>query len=880
MKSSVFFCVVFLIFVTPLFSQTDWTRHTGNPVLPVGPPGSWDDEAVLHPSIYFDGTTYHMWYSGYDGTNVRIGYATSPDGIVWAKYAGNPVLDIGVPGSWDDYYAYLPTVVFLNSTYHMWYTGNDQSYERIGHATSPDGITWTKDPSNPVINLGSPGSWYDEGVGTGFVMLEGSTLHLWFDGYDGTYFRIGHAISTDGGASWLFYPNPVLNIGSWDNPRVQSPGVVYNSVRSEYYMLYAGGDFFDWEIGYASSQNINGPWTKPTNESLFKKGGAGTWESLFVAFPYVIFDSANNIYKMWYTGGDASYSGSIGYATSPINLSDTLHVPGDYSTIQAAIDASFDGDLVLVADGTYLENINFSGKAITVASNFLINGDSTHIENTIIDGSQPANPNQASVVRFFSGEDTTSVLSGFTITGGGGTITATSNVVGGGIYIYHSGAFISNNIIIDNNIFSEDHSTFGGGIFCSSDTLDRKFVHISGNTIINNEALSNNVSGGYGGGIDIYGSDFIIENNKIIKNRVSGSTYCYGPGIRIVFNTEKSIIRNNNISLNSPINGMSNGGGLMIVFTRGVRVFNNHFEGNSGTWGAGIFDWSSNGNIISGNYFINNNAEQTGGGIQVSNSNSLIENNLLDRNISLQGAGIYLSNVTESQVINNTIVGNSASFLGGGIYNQGSMVLVLNTILWDNIAPQDSQIHIQNGTVEVRYSDVQGGWEGKGNIDVNPLFSDTLFHLSDLSLCIGAGIESIDIGGTMYYCPPFCYDGNPRPNPSGSKPDIGACESPRAIPVGVKDDLTQLPDTYSLAQNYPNPFNPTTTIVYGLRERAIVELIVYDVLGREIETIVGGEQNAGYYEIEFKASRLASGIYFYRLQAGSFVLTKKMIILK
>ncbi len=77
------------------------------------------------------------------------------------------------------------------------------------------------------------------------------------------------------------------------------------------------------------------------------------------------------------------------YSFDPSYFQDTLHVPADYTTIQAAIDAALNGDIVLVAEDTYYENINFKGKAITVASHFLIDGDKTHIENTIIDGSQP-----------------------------------------------------------------------------------------------------------------------------------------------------------------------------------------------------------------------------------------------------------------------------------------------------------------------------------------------------------------------------------------------------------------------------------------------------------------------------------------------------------
>ncbi len=98
--------------------------------------------------------------------------------------------------------------------------------------------------------------------------------------------------------------------------------------------------------------------------------------------------------------------------------------------------------------------------------------------------------------------------------------------------------------------------------------------------------------------------------------------------------------------------------------------------------------------------------------------------------------------------------------------------------------------------------------------------------------------------------------------------------------IKIDADNNTVPADFALSQNYPNPFNPTTTIVYGLRERAIVELILFDVLGREVETIVNGEQDAGYYEVEFNASRLASGIYFYRIQAGDFIETKKMVLMR
>jgi hypothetical protein len=100
--------------------------------------------------------------------------------------------------------------------------------------------------------------------------------------------------------------------------------------------------------------------------------------------------------------------------------------------------------------------------------------------------------------------------------------------------------------------------------------------------------------------------------------------------------------------------------------------------------------------------------------------------------------------------------------------------------------------------------------------------------------------------------------------------------------VGVNEDEGSLsiPKEYNLAQNYPNPFNPSTTVNFSVPSSEFVTLKVYDVLGNEIATLVNEEKPAGSYEVEFSADGLTSGIYFYKLQAGSFVETKKMILLK
>jgi hypothetical protein len=107
----------------------------------------------------------------------------------------------------------------------------------------------------------------------------------------------------------------------------------------------------------------------------------------------------------------------------------------------------------------------------------------------------------------------------------------------------------------------------------------------------------------------------------------------------------------------------------------------------------------------------------------------------------------------------------------------------------------------------------------------------------------------------------------------------------RTIPSGnlvlqLHVEENRLPERFALYQNYPNPFNPTTTIRYDLPAEGSVKLIVYDILGKEVATLVDNIQKAGFYEIPFSAEQFASGVYFYRLTAGSFTSVQKMMIVK
>ena len=109
--------------------------------------------------------------------------------------------------------------------------------------------------------------------------------------------------------------------------------------------------------------------------------------------------------------------------------------------------------------------------------------------------------------------------------------------------------------------------------------------------------------------------------------------------------------------------------------------------------------------------------------------------------------------------------------------------------------------------------------------------------------------------------------------------DIGSQESPYAHPTGI-DKEDNLPKTLALKQNYPNPFNPSTTIEFSIPKVEFVTLKIYYLLGQEVVTLASDKLIPGNYKYHWDASDFASGVYYYKLEAGSFVQTHKLILMK
>lgn len=274
--------------------------------------------------------------------------------------------------------------------------------------------------------------------------------------------------------------------------------------------------------------------------------------------------------------------------TAPKTSATTIQVPSEAPTIQAAIDSAANGDTVLVSPGTYFENIIFNGKNIVVASRFILTADPADIVSTIIDGSSPANPDNASCVRIISGEDARAQLIGFTLTHGTGTVWIDEHGAGtfregGGILMTLSSPTIRHNIIVDNEAINKVGMRSAGG-----------------------------------GGIRVGDGNPRILNNIIMNNRG-----LYGAGI--VLNYSSGIIKNNVVAGNS--GGEDFGGGGIWKLEEAPQSF-------------------PNGTIIENNTIVNNSSTTDGGGVLLWAANAICRNNIIRGNAAQNGPQIHLNGAT------------------------------------------------------------------------------------------------------------------------------------------------------------------------------------------------------------------------------------------
>ena len=471
------------------------------------------------------------------------------------------------------------------------------------------------------------------------------------------------------------------------------------------------------------------------------------------------------------------------------SLAATISVPADYSTIQAGIDAASDGDIVLVADGTYTgkgnKNLDYKGKVITVQSE---NGP----ENCVIDCERAGRG-----FCFQSGEGSDSVVSGLTITNCWAVDYTDPEVAtrgaGGGILCSNGSSPTISNCHIIRNVATLMH---GGGIFCFQNS----------SPTINNCVFSENIaSTGSGGGI---GCSF-YSNPTITNCTITGNTtFSNGAGL-FCWHSSSPIISNCVFRENTAKRDSGSAGGIYCGKTSSPILTNCTISENTAdTSAGGIYCWESspsiNNCVISGNRAgeccpaggilcdnsspsitgstISNNSANVGAGIYVQDQSSpTITNCVINGNIAKSNAGaILVSGWSDPVIVNCTITGNLIDQNSGigGIYFGQSSSTIINSILWGNLPDEVNY----DSDSSITYSDVRGGFQGVGNINSDPLFEgNNDYHLTNWSPCINAGSNATS------YLPETDKDGNPRR--IGGTVDIGAYEYLPTIYVN-KDDAT------------------------------------------------------------------------------------------
>ncbi len=502
-------------------------------------------------------------------------------------------------------------------------------------------------------------------------------------------------------------------------------------------------------------------------------------------------DWALETYRPLLLSANSSYSGPVWHVdTTGSDTTGNGSAANPFTTIQKGIDSSSDGDTVIVAAGTYVDNINFNGKNIVVGSLYLTTQDTSYISSTFIGGPLSSVP----IVLFESFEDSTAVLNGFTFQD---IYLNSEDGPQAIIYIEDASPIIINNRFDNFNLFQDVESAV---IYCEN-------------------------------------SNSLIMNN-VFTNGIVGNGYVLG--------------------------------GYILSKNSSLTIKNNRFENGYVGFAepAGFFVSVNSDNIIESNIIINPSMGYcyTCAAISIlDGSDCIVRNNLI---LQAHGDGYGAVVASESQYVsyNNTFVSNS-----GGYANLSSDGIVSNDIIY---ASSNAVYIDSNSNIQVTYSDIEGGWAGIGNIDTDPLFADPDngdFTLQEGSPCIDAGIADLDGDGEediAYY--------------NGSAPDMGAFESPYTATVAIDDDI--IPYKFALHPPFPNPFNPITTIRFSVPVWAIhelpIRLHIYEITGRVVEILVDGKIERGQHEIQWNASRHASGVYFAELVSGNHRKVQKLILLK
>jgi parallel beta-helix repeat protein len=563
----------------------------------------------------------------------------------------------------------------------------------------------------------------------------------------------------------------------------------------------------------------------------------------------------------------------------------TIHnVPGDFSTIQQAIAAASAGDSILVDDGTYTGDILID-KSIMMMS---VNGkDVTGIQDvvTILSDSVMItgftfipNLKQAIIV----GENKNS---GF---GSEYLNFSENNFIERNGSISFDPSFTNyTDVLISYNTFYDDSSSalhiIGETFYIAHNIIDgcresavlvdslvTGIIYIHDNTFNGNfssvtaysacDIRFNTIQDTELAGVFI--SPFASDTSHIIDNEVIGG------GSHSIVSLSKAVIEDNFIHRSGRSGIMASSDYLIIQNNTIEESAYDGIDIRSPAYVAGntIFNSPQNGIRVreyenGESYLANNWIEGSSKHGMRIEGKSIIENNDIFRNA---WDGIFIMfTANENDVANNRVSENRS-----GVVVLGQTKLRGNTIEFnDNYGVE---LAAEPG-VEIILGLVENESHGNNIIRNNNNYQLANFSPNHIYACgnYWVSLDSTEIDNLIF--------DNEEDSNSG---EVTFLPCLNEEPTAIDEEMIEILETFSLEQNYPNPFNPSTTIKYSINVETFTRLNVYDILGREVATLVNKKQRPGNYEVEWNADNFSSGVYYYKLTTSNFTDTKKMILLR
>jgi parallel beta-helix repeat protein len=492
-------------------------------------------------------------------------------------------------------------------------------------------------------------------------------------------------------------------------------------------------------------------------------------------------------------------------AATPAAFATTINVPADYSTIQAAINAAVNGDVIVVAVGVFKENIDFKGKEITVQGAGRRPPGNTPF--TMVDGS-----NGGPTCTMATGETAASILMDIELRFGTGKL-INGKRYGGGLYISKLASPTLDNVGIGSNT-----ADLGAGVFVDKNCNPTFIDCLIANNVTKNKGqgggvyvlgtatfdfcriAENTATYGTGGGIYLRDSKSVITNSEFDKNHS-----WYGGGLHIHGGTptvDATLFEENEV-ITAPING--EGGGMGITGKGSPLVTNSEFRFNFAHTGAGIYTYDAT-PLVGANLIHDNTSSTTssgfgfGGGMALGKTGGQFELNEIYYNIATLGGGISTRSSTTALLLNNVIDHNDADpagiGVGGGIFSKDSTPTVLGntiadnaandggglfvtgiaapavdtSIIWGNTANANVSFFDGSGFLTFGFSDVEAASLGGSSLSIDPLFADS----ANRDYRLGSGSPVVDAGNFTFSGPATDIYGNPRI--VNGRVDMGAAE--------------------------------------------------------------------------------------------------------